>query len=300
MSFYSLLVLSHYTALLTTIQTSRLTTPTITSIDGLVTSKSPVCIVAGSAAYTWIMGSPDRRIQSISTFWTIAATTDACVQALRDDKVAAVLYGDYILRWYLQQPPCNLMIVGVLEAQGFYGIPINFGSPLLRPLKKAVLDLVSGDFLEGLVSTYVPPESCAPATSDGTSLQVEEMGGAIVIAVVIPVVLGLILAGIEKYVYTQRFREGRHKFWRRANICCGLHYDSEEKWSIYRTSGLNRVAPPHGSLVPVVTDVDMSHWSPGRSRSSRSSRSMRAMRRLWMGNTRNPLNTGRDGPQSPK
>jgi ABC-type amino acid transport substrate-binding protein len=104
--------------------------------------------VAGSAAADYL------RRQEISH--RLYASVPDALEGLRAREVGAVVYGDVILRYYLQRDskrPLEL-VPGILEPQS-YAFPLPDGSPLREPLNRALRHVLASAAWRDLSDRYL-------------------------------------------------------------------------------------------------------------------------------------------------
>jgi ABC-type amino acid transport substrate-binding protein len=104
--------------------------------------------VAGSAAADFLRRQDIRH--------RLFKDVDEALHALRERDVAAVVYGDVALRYYVQRDSTRSMdlVPGVIEAQS-YAFPLPDGSPLRDPLDRALRHVLASSTWRDISDRYL-------------------------------------------------------------------------------------------------------------------------------------------------
>jgi len=137
------------------------TATTIMTVDSLGNDIKGPKDLAGKPVATIQSTSADHYLQSQHLNVVECANLDAAVDALRHDKVKAVVYDAPIMMYYLTQNDSNeLHLVGHLFEKQKYGFGLQSNSKLRQQLNSALLSIEETDFIDKLDKIYfTPPES---------------------------------------------------------------------------------------------------------------------------------------------
>ncbi|GLC49369.1 hypothetical protein PLESTB_000212100 [Pleodorina starrii] len=214
--FFCLIVLSSYTANLTSFLAVQRADDGITGLQDVIQSSGAVVVNANSSTLDYFLNSRDSLAMQLRPALHTCAAVEQCVAAVRQGRVAGYV-GDYsVLTYQAMQQPCDVAVVGDTFGAGNLVIGLQKDSPL-TPLFNAALQSFSEDgTLTDLYRTWFTDRSqCADANSRRTDsrLTIRQMLGAFVF-------LGL---GVVAAVATETLRS--LKWCRLANACrrCSCH-----------------------------------------------------------------------------
>jgi polar amino acid transport system substrate-binding protein len=134
------------------------TATTIMTVDSLGNDISGPRDLVGKPVATLQGTSADRYLQTLHTKVVEFAKLDDAVDALRQDKVKAVVYDSPVLMYYLTvNPSKDLHLVGHLFDKQKYGFGLQLGSKLRQPLNSALLSVEETDFMDKMDKLYFTP-----------------------------------------------------------------------------------------------------------------------------------------------
>jgi ABC-type amino acid transport substrate-binding protein len=109
-----------------------------------------VATIGGSAAESWLTGHdvPEKNLR-------LFPTIQACIEALKEHKVKAVVYDAPILKYNVNSAKDdNLILVPGVFSPGNYGFALQQDSPLRERLNQALLTLSENGTIQLLREKY--------------------------------------------------------------------------------------------------------------------------------------------------
>jgi ABC-type amino acid transport substrate-binding protein len=226
-----MLLIANYTASLTSFMTVTAFTPAVSSFDDIVAGQLPWTTITGSQMYLWVANNPDAAIRSSLKFATLVPSTDAAVALVQSGAVAAALGVDASWIYYTRQPPCDLIITGVMAYNQFWALALSPSMPEHQVAALRHANLLAGydGMLQTLNDRYLAPSAtCEAATVAlaATAVTLSTMRGVFAFVAIL-LLVAFTFVFLELLIYRFRFSASPFKICRRLNIFCGYHYDKQ-------------------------------------------------------------------------